>query len=459
MKKKAKIIGLLSVILFLIAYTVYTYLKPMPVESEIIELRDSELYFLETGIVKNEQQQYIYPAFPGEITDIFVEEGMEVNQGEILLTMDTSDIEQEYASQKMILESYKAQMDNAELEIQMQIDTLRGNRKNLVGQLNTLTAEMNTQEQQELENLLVTQSKVQYEKSLDDLEKYQKLYEEGVIAIDELDAFKEMVDGYEAAYKESEAANKSSDDYYTSMRNALYGQINSIDQTLERDMLTPTQKYYQSMIASTQKNLDKIAKQIEKYTIRAPFDGRISEIMIKDVNRVQGMEPLCLIIGKKDNIIEVQVNTRDSESVNEGDEVIITHHLRSQDIELSGTIIFVSDSAMVEQSPLGIEERKILLKVKPEANEYLKSGYEVEVKFILFRDANQLIVPISAIYQVNKQDMVMVIRNGIAIEQEVTLGHELTGEQIITEGLEEGDVVITDLDTKGLKPGIRVKKS
>jgi HlyD family secretion protein len=459
MKKKVKIIGVLGLVLIIVAYSIYSYLQPMPVEGKLIEPRDSEIYFLETGTVFNEQQQTIYPSVSGEISGIEVEEGMRVKQGDVLVIFDTTTVEQEYASQQIMLSGYEAQMANAELEIQMQMDTLRGNRKNLVGQLNSLAAEMNTEEQKALEDLLVSQSQSQYEQSLVDLEKHEKLYKEGYIAKSELDAFEKLVDGYEAAYKESQVANKSSDDYYDSMRNALYGQIDSIDQTLGRDMVTPTKHYYKSMIDSSKKNLEKIETQLEKHTIKAPFDGIISEVMIGDVNRVQGVEPLLQIIGEKDNIIEVTVNTRDVEAVNERDRVMIKHHMRSGDVEIPGVITYVSENATVERSPLGIEERKVLLKVKPEANDYLKPGFEVDIKFTLFSDTNQLVVPISAIYKVDGQDMVMVIRDDVAIEQKVTLGHELTGEQIVTEGIYEGDVVITDLDAKGLKPGKRVKKS
>ncbi len=459
MKKKVKIIGVIGLVLSILAYSIYAYLQPMPVEGKLIEPRDSEIYFLETGTIVNEQQQTIYPSVSGEIKEIKVEEGMPVKQGDILVTFDTTSVEQEYALQEIMLNGYEAQMANAELEIQMQMDTLRGNRKNLVGQLNSLAAEMNTEEQKELEDLLVSQSQSQYEQSLEDLEKHEQLYMEGYIAKSELEAFQKVVDGYEAAYKESQVVNQSSDDYYNSMRNALSGQINSIDQTLGRDMLTPTKQYYQSMIDSSEKNLEKIETQLEKYTIKAPFDGIISQVMIEDVNRVQGVEPLLLIIGEKDNIVEVTVNTRDVEAVNAGDRVMIKHHLRSGDVEIPGVITYVSENATIERSPLGIEERKVLVKVKPEANEYLKPGFEVEVKFTLFSDSNQLVVPSSAIYQVDGQDMVMVIRDGVAIEQKVTLGHELTGEQIVTEGIQDGDVVITDLDAKGLKPGNRVKKS
>ncbi len=459
MKKKVKIIGILIVVLLGVAYGIYAYFQPMAIEAKVIEPRESEIYFLETGVVVNKQQQYIYPSVTGEIDEIMVEEGMHVKQGDVLMTFDTTAVEQEHLAQQIMLAGYEAQMANAEVEIQMQMDTLRGTRQNLVGQINSLTAQMNTKEQKELEDLLVNQSQSQYEQSIEDLKKHQQLYEEGYISQSELEAFEDVVEGYEAAYKEAKAANQSSDDYYTSMRNALYGQIDSIDQTLGRDMLTPTKKYYQSMIDSTKTTLETITTQLEKHTIKAPFDGVISEVMIEDVNRVQGMDYLFLILGEADNHVEVTVNTRDIESIHVGDQVRLKHHLRSGDVEINATIAYIGDSATVERSPLGIEERKVLVKVQPEANNYLKSGFEVDVKFILFSEGNQLIVPMSSIYQVGDKDMVMVIRDGIAVEQEVVLGYELTGEQIVTQGLREKDVVITDLDAKGLKPGIRVKKS
>lgn len=458
MKKKVKIIGILGMVLLAGAYGVYVYFQPMSIEAKRIEARQSEIYFMETGIVVNKDQQYIYPDITGTIEEIMVEEGMQVNEGDILMTLDKTAVEQEYLGQEILLAGYEAQMANAEVEIQNQMDSLRGSRKSLVGQINSLTAQMNTQTQQELEEFLVKQSQMQYEQGLVDLEKHQRLYKEGYISLSELNAFEDVVEGYEAAYKEAQAANQSSDDYYASMRSALYGQIDSIDQTLERDMLTPTKKYYQSMIDATKATLDQIETQLDKHTIRAPFDGVISEVKVDDVNRVQGMEYLFLILGEGDNYIEVTVNTRDIESIQIGDPVRIEHHLRSKDVEIAGTISYVGASAMVERSPLGIEERKVLVKVQPEANTYLKSGFEVDVKFILFSESNQLIVPLSSIYQAQGKDMVMVIRDGVAVEQEISLGHELTGEQIVTQGIEEGEVVITDLDAKGLKPGKRVKK-
>ncbi len=46
----------------------------------------------------------------------------------------------------------------------------------------------------------------------------------------------------------------------------------------------------------------------------------------------------------------------------------LKHHLRSGDVEINATIAYIGDSATVERSPLGIEERKVLVKVQPEAN-------------------------------------------------------------------------------------------
>ncbi len=72
------------------------------------------------------------------------------------------------------------------------------------------------------------------------------------------------------------------------------------------------------MIDSTKTALETITTQLEKHTIKAPFDGVISEVMIEDVNRVQGMDYLFLILGEADNHVEVTVNTRDIESIHVG---------------------------------------------------------------------------------------------------------------------------------------------
>jgi multidrug efflux pump subunit AcrA (membrane-fusion protein) len=93
MKKKVKIIGILGLVLIIVAYSIYAYLQPMHVEGKLIEPRDSEIYFLETGTVVNEQQQTIFPSVSGEINGIEVEEGMRVKQGDVLVTFDTTTVE------------------------------------------------------------------------------------------------------------------------------------------------------------------------------------------------------------------------------------------------------------------------------------------------------------------------------------------------------------------------------
>jgi multidrug resistance efflux pump len=358
-----------------------------------------------------------------------------------------------------MIKGYQAQKNGAKVDVQVSMDTMRLTRAQLVGQLNALEAEIGTEDQRALEAMLVSQSKERYEQGLADLEKQRLLLEEGIISESELNDFKAMVNGLEADYQMSQVSKVSGADYYNSMKSAIHAQISSIDATLKRDRLTTTEAYYQSMIDSAGASLTGLKVQAEELEIKAPHDGYISDIMVDGTNRVSGMEPAFLLIGDGLREIQVKVNTRDIEYVRKGDAVVLIYNRRSGEVELTGRITYVADNATVELSPLGIEERKVLVIIEPEVNEYLETGYEVDVKFIVFNEPNKLILPNSALYKKDDKDMVLAIRNGKVEEVAVILGYELTGRTVIEEGVEEGEIIITDLEAKGLKVGIKAKSS
>ncbi|VDN46590.1 conserved protein of unknown function [Petrocella atlantisensis] len=459
MKKHIKRIGIGLVALFVIGYFVYAYFQPLTVETMTLAKDQSEIYFIEKGHVVNNKEVYLYPALAGEVKEIHVKRGDQVSTGDVLASMDNTQIIQQIMAQEEMIKGYQAQKNGAKVDVQVSMDTMRLTRAQLVGQLNALEAEIGTEDQRALEAMLVEQSKERYEQGLADLEKYQRLLEEGIIAESEFNDFKIMVNGLEADYQMSQVSELSGSDYYNSMKSAIYAQINSIDTTLKRDRLTTTEAYYQSMIDSAEASLTGLKAQAEQLEIKAPHDGYISDIMVDGTNRVSGMEPAFLLIGDGVREIQVKVNTRDIEYVRKGDAVVLIYNRRSGEVELTGKITYVADNATVELSPLGIEERKVLVTIEPEVNEYLETGYEVDVKFIVFNEPDKLILPNSALYKKDDQDMVLAIRNGKVEEVAVTLGYELTGRTIIEEGLEEGEVIVTDLEAKGLKVGVRAKSS
>lgn len=459
MKKRVKIIGAILIVVFLIIYGVVVALTPMSVETKTMVMGESELSFIEAGVVVNSGERIIYPMAAGEVSHIQVVEGDMVKDGDILASLDKSAIDLQVRQMETTVDGIKAQISSAEIEYANGIDTLKANRSNLIGQLKQLNAEAGSSTSRDLETLLVEQSKSIYERGVEDLEKQKELFALGYISEATFKDFESLVDSYEANYNSNKIAANAGTVSYSGMKDALNAQISSINATLERDTLTPMLAYYQALLEGALASMEGMKVQAAYYDITASIDGVVNEIMIENVNMVTGMTPAFIVQGQGDNKIEVKVNTRDIDAIHTGDQVKLILDRRTGDIEVGGMISHVSTSATVEISPLGLEERKVQVIVQPDEQDQFAAGYDVDVKFILFSESDQLVAPNSALYKVDGIDMLMVIREGKATEVEVDLGFELTGETIIEGGINQGDVVITDLDAKGLQVGKRVKSS
>ena len=459
MKKKIKIISVIVVVLIMVAYGIYAYLQPMAVETKTVQAQDSAITFTESGVVVHSGEKAIYPLAPGEIFSVLVKEGDVVTQGQVLAELDTEVLDNQISQAASALEGYKAQLAGAETEHQVSVQNLKASRAGLVGQIRALNAQAGTTDQRALEQLLKDQSKAIYDQGLLDLEKNKALLELGIISQSELTAFEQLVQSYEANYLQSQIGASGGGDAYQGSKSALNAQIAAIDATLELDTLSTTKAYYQAMIDSGQAAYEALRSQGDLYNITSPVAGVVNSVTIENTNRVSGMEPAFIVQGDGDVQVEVKVSTRDISTVAVGDQVRLILDQRTGDVEVMGTISYIASNAVVEISPLGIEVRKVMVYIDPETTEQLGAGYELDTKFTVFSEGNKLVVPNSALYKVDGNDTLMVIKGGKALEVPVTLGYELTGETIVESGLAEGDQVITDLDASDLSPGKNVTSS
>lgn len=459
MKRKVKIIGGIVLGVLVVIYAVVSALMPMAVETKTITYGESEISFVESGVVVNIGEKMIFPMAAGEVDEIYVKEGDLVKAGDVLASLNKNGVNMEVLGLEKTVEGLEAQLASAEINHQNQVDTLEAQISGLRGQLSTLDAQSGSTTSRELEQLLLAQSKETYERGLEDLEKYQQLFDLGYISESEFEDFQSLVDTYAANYNTNVIAASAGDVSYDGTKASLVAQINSLEATLERDTLSVTMAYNQAMLDGAKASLEAAKVQAGYFDITSTVDGVVNEIMIENVNMVTGLEPAFIVQGDGENKVEVKVNTRDIEVLNEGDEVVLILDRRTGDIEITGTITHISTSASVEISALGVEERKVQVIIDPSSDDVLGAGYDVDVKFIVFSAQDKLVVPNSAIYQKDEKDMVMVIKNGVATEVEVVLGYELTGETIVDSGLEDGDQIVIDLDAKDLSPGKRINSS
>lgn len=459
MKKNVKITLIIVVTVLLVGYGIYGALQPMAVETKTLSYETSEITFTESGIVVNTGEKAVYPLTPGEVKSILVKEGDVVVAGQVLAEIDSALLDSQIDQAVMTLEGYKAQLAGAEKEHEVTTQTLRGNRSNLVAKGQTLRVQSGTAETRALEKLLEEQSKAIYEKGVADLEKNKTLLALGMISESAYADFEQLVKTYEANYLKNKVAASGGGNVYSESRAAINAQIAAIDTALAADTLTTTKRYYEAMIAGAKAAIKGLESQRATHRITAPVAGVINGVTIENTNRLSGLEPAFYLQGEGAVHIEAKVSTRDIDTIALGDEVRLTLDRRSGDLEIAGKITHIASSAIVDISPLGIEERKVMVYIEPESLEGLGAGYEVDVAFILLKESGQLVVPNSALYQVDGADTVMVIRSGKAVEVPVEKGYELTGETIINGGLSEGDQLITDLDADGLSPGKSVTSS
>jgi len=459
MKKRIKVISIIGIVIVMVVYSVVAYLQPMGVETKTLVVKDSEISFTESGVVVHSGEKSIYPMVAGQVSNVLVGEGDLVKKGDVLAELDASAIDFQVAQLESTVKGLEAQLANAELDYQMNQLALKANRTNLLGQLQALKAQSGSEDQRALEQLLEEQAQAIYDKGLADLAKNKELLDLGIISQNEYESYEQLVDGYQANYNQSLIGSDAGEDYYQGMRTSINAQISSIDASLEMDTLTTTKAYYQANIEGAKASLNALEVQRSYYNITSPIDGVVNAVTIDNTNMVTGMELAFVVQGEGDSHIEVKVNTRDIEAMSIGDEVRLVLDRRSGDLELKGIITYIANSASVVLSPLGIEERQVLVYIEPESDGGLGAGFDVDVEFILFSQGNQLLVPNSALFTSNQRDSVLLIRNGKATEVAVTLGYELTGETIVEEGLVEGDQLITDLDAKGLSVGKKVVSS
>ena len=77
----------------------------------------------------------------------------------------------------------------------------------------------------------------------------------------------------------------------------------------------------------------------------------------------------------------------------------------------------------------------------------------------MFREENRLVVPRTAVFRVNNNDMVWLMRGtgeGTVEAAQVELGRELRTDVIVLSGINENDFVVNDANNADLSVGTRV---
>ncbi|MGN9171874.1 efflux RND transporter periplasmic adaptor subunit [Lachnospiraceae bacterium HCP1S3_A8] len=200
---------------------------------------------------------------------------------------------------------------------------------------------------------------------------------------------------------------------------------------------------------------------IGKCQVKAEHDGIITSLPVKNVSVVQQGQTVAILKSSDEAGAQADVLTNIAPYIQVGSPVKATLTLRGKNQVYEGTVSQVYDYASKGISALGLDEYRVHVKVEFSEDCDLsgKDGYGVNLQFQLYKESGCLVVPTSAVFTVDNQEYVFLVKGNRTVKTPVTLSYETADSAVIETGIGEGDMVVSKADEEGMADGIRIRKN
>jgi HlyD family secretion protein len=195
-----------------------------------------------------------------------------------------------------------------------------------------------------------------------------------------------------------------------------------------------------------------IQKQIENNIIKAPIDGRITEVNSEVGEQVVSATPVINLLADNNFEIEVYISESDISKIKVGNKANITFDAFGDDYKISGQVYFIDPAATSISDVIYYKIKINFSEDEISKNNFIiKSGMTANVDIIADYKENVFAVSSRAILvRDNGEQYIRVLNDETVSEITVTTG--INGDQskveIFSEELQEGSLIITSTVTK-----------
>lgn len=182
--------------------------------------------------------------------------------------------------------------------------------------------------------------------------------------------------------------------------------------------------------------LEQAQIQLDKSTVRAPFDGVIDDRLLEVGAFINEGQALFRLIENHPMKITLHVPERDVARIRPHDLLTVRAHALGNTNSFSARVTFVGHEA----TPPTFSYPAELVLDDPPPN--LRPGMIVDVEMERAVLENAMAVPLAAVIPRRGEHVVFLYRDGIAERTVVWINTMLNGEVVIKSGLEPGDIVI-----------------
>ncbi|NLJ59188.1 MAG: HlyD family efflux transporter periplasmic adaptor subunit [Tissierellia bacterium] len=344
----------------------------------------------ETGTVFSKRVNTFYSDISRRVQTLNVSVGDEVSKGDLILIYENNfDLEIERANKQIeaITASYNESIKGANFQ---EISNLK---------LNINTIETN-----------LTFAK-------NNLEKIKTLYENNAVS--------------QVEYDEAENA-------VTVLENQLE-EANNNYSLLMQGVSSNVKRQYEAQIEEIMIQIQILEKNREQSSIKAEFDGVITELNVHEGSMTQ---PGVLVVEIQDSSnlgIYLEVLAEDAREILKG---MAFNIVENNNIVKSLSVDRIHPKARSKVSDLGVEQKRV--RIEADLDESYKLGTEVDVEIVLEEKEDVLLVDKDAIYEKDEKKYVDLVIANDPVEREVTIGIEDGNYVEVLAGLSENDLVIIE---------------
>lgn len=358
------------------------------VETQKVKKGSIKNTFTASSKVESNEELSVVPKMAGIVKKSYVNLGDYVNKGDVLFTIDSSDIQMQINQANSGLNLAKA---NYKLTVNGSIDS----------QIQQLEANV--------ENL-----KIQYNDLLKKLSDTKELYEAGAVAKQDLDNLQNNVDLMKL---QLDTAQKN---------------LSLTKDTIKNN----TKEVSSATVEQAETGVATARHQLSNTVIRAELSGVISADNVVDGQMVSMQSPAFVISDMNSVKVKFQVSEDIINQIKKGSKVYITiSSISDKPIESQiSNISYVADK-MTSLYPVEVKIDNSTNKIKP--------GMFANVRLVLSDKTNVLTLPLDAVMKKDGKDFVYTLdKDNVAHKQTVTTGVQDEAQIEIKSGLSDGMQVV-----------------
>lgn len=374
--------------------------KEMAVQTTPILKEDIESRIQSTGTIFSMDKRDVISDVEEKIEKIYVQKGDKVEKDQLLMKLEETDI------------IYR--IKDSKLRLAIETEDLK---------------QLEKEGSKEFE-IQLSNAKIRYEDAKNTYERNIELYEESIITKVEF--------------------GKSKDDMDQLYNDVLLAEERLKNSNRENQITIQKQKIELARI-----EVEKLEKELQKYTIKSPISGTIVDTNISESGIIKSHITLMSIQNLEHLEIILDINEYDASKIEEGDPVKITGDSFEGKV-YEGEIKYVGSIAKPSEQGQG-KESVVEIKVDIKNNDQLlKPGFSAKVDILTDKKSDALSVPYEAIFtKKGGEKVIFTVEDGIVKEHTIKTGIGSDFFMEIIGDIEEGSSVILN-PTEEIKDGDQV---